>query len=157
MSSGVCHYVQWDILSMDMVEGDELNYSGYAKYILQREMLPHGGMGECDKTKKAYYFGCINRRLFLCTLCRRPECDRDHYGNKRLDLVVPLLGNLPDIVELEFSKYDARKAIIGSKLPWMKRKHSKALKGCKHSGSETSETLLYFISFFVSWLSLPVI
>ncbi|KAF6147348.1 hypothetical protein GIB67_003246 [Kingdonia uniflora] len=37
--------------------------------------------------------------------------------------------------------------------------HSKALKGCKHPGNETSETLLYgcFISLFVHWLSLPVI
>ncbi|RZC63509.1 hypothetical protein C5167_025267 [Papaver somniferum] len=41
----------------------------YTKEILQKEMLPHVGTGE-------------------------PEDDRDHYGNKRLDLAGPLLGGL---------------------------------------------------------------
>ncbi|KAF6145425.1 hypothetical protein GIB67_032548 [Kingdonia uniflora] len=66
----------------------------YAKEILQREMLPHVGMGEYCETKKAYYFGYIIHRLLLCALGRRPEDDRDHYGNKRLDLAGPLLGGL---------------------------------------------------------------
>ncbi|KAF6151741.1 hypothetical protein GIB67_002024 [Kingdonia uniflora] len=52
----------------------------YAKEILQREMLLHVGVGEYCETKKAYYFG--------------PEDDRDHYGNKRLDIAGPLLGGL---------------------------------------------------------------
>ncbi|WVY92449.1 hypothetical protein V8G54_031537 [Vigna mungo] len=52
----------------------------YAKEILQKEMLPHVGVGEYCETKKAYYFGA--------------EDDRDHYGNKRLDLAGPLLGGL---------------------------------------------------------------
>lgn len=29
----------------------------YAKEILQKEMLPHVGVGEYCETKKAYYFG----------------------------------------------------------------------------------------------------
>ena len=33
-------------------------------------------------------------RLLLCSLGRRPEDDRDHYGNKRLDLGGPLLAQL---------------------------------------------------------------
>ncbi|KZV46369.1 hypothetical protein F511_07921 [Dorcoceras hygrometricum] len=61
----------------------------YAKEILQREMLPHVGTEEYCETKKAYYFG-----LLLCALGRRPEDDRDHYANKRLDLAGPLLGGL---------------------------------------------------------------
>ncbi|XP_059631581.1 DNA-directed RNA polymerase II subunit RPB2-like [Cornus florida] len=52
----------------------------YAKEILQKEMLPHVGVGEYCETKKAYYFGA--------------EDDRDHYGNKRLDLTGLLLGGL---------------------------------------------------------------
>ncbi|MCD7469894.1 DNA-dependent RNA polymerase II [Datura stramonium] len=36
----------------------------------------------------------IIHRLLLCVLGRRPEDDRDHYGNKRLDLAGPLLGGL---------------------------------------------------------------
>ncbi|TMW88614.1 hypothetical protein EJD97_018324 [Solanum chilense] len=66
----------------------------YAKEILQREMLPHVGTREYCETKKAYYFGYIIHRLLLCVLGRRPEDDRDHYANKRLDLAGPLLGGL---------------------------------------------------------------
>jgi DNA-directed RNA polymerase II subunit RPB2 len=33
-------------------------------------------------------------RLLLTVLERRPMDDRDHFGNKRLDLAGPLLGNL---------------------------------------------------------------
>ncbi|KAL3848853.1 hypothetical protein ACJIZ3_010735 [Penstemon smallii] len=58
----------------------------YAKEILQREMLPHVGTEEYCETKKAYYFGYVIHRLLLCALGRRPEDDRDHYANKRLDL-----------------------------------------------------------------------
>ena len=36
----------------------------------------------------------IIHRLLLCALGRRAEDDRDHYGNKRLDLAGPLLGGL---------------------------------------------------------------
>ncbi|KAH9624453.1 hypothetical protein KSS87_008143 [Heliosperma pusillum] len=66
----------------------------YAKEILQKEMLPHVGVGEYCETKKAYFFGYIIHRLLLCALGRREEDDRDHYGNKRLDLAGPLLGGL---------------------------------------------------------------
>ncbi|KAL8031476.1 hypothetical protein ABFX02_13G027600 [Erythranthe guttata] len=66
----------------------------YAKEILQREMLPHVGTDEYCETKKAYYFGYVINRLLLCALGRRPEDDRDHYANKRLDLAGPLLAGL---------------------------------------------------------------
>ncbi|WJX29898.1 DNA-dependent RNA polymerase II [Trifolium repens] len=66
----------------------------YAKEILQKEMLPHVDVEEHRETKKAYYFGYIIHRLLLCALGRSAEDDRDHYGNKRLDLAGPLLGGL---------------------------------------------------------------
>ncbi|CAH1448500.1 unnamed protein product [Lactuca virosa] len=66
----------------------------FAGDILQKEMLPHVGVGEYCETKKAYYFGYIIHRLLLCALGRRVGDDRDHYGNKRLDLAGPLLGSL---------------------------------------------------------------
>jgi len=66
----------------------------YAKEILQKEMLPHVGILEFCETKKSYFFGYIIHRLLLAVLERRPLDDRDHYGNKRLDLAGPLLGTL---------------------------------------------------------------
>lgn len=66
----------------------------YAREILQKEMLPHIGVGEFCETQKAYFFGYIVHRLLLCALGRREEDDRDHYGNKRLDLAGPLLAGL---------------------------------------------------------------
>ncbi|KAG9447823.1 hypothetical protein H6P81_013951 [Aristolochia fimbriata] len=66
----------------------------YAKDILQKEMLPHVSVQEHCETKKAFYFGYITNRLLLCALGRRAQDDRDHYGNKRLDLAGPLLAGL---------------------------------------------------------------
>eukprot|EP01114_Cavostelium_apophysatum_P011874 TRINITY_DN2641_c0_g1_i1.p1 TRINITY_DN2641_c0_g1~~TRINITY_DN2641_c0_g1_i1.p1 ORF type:complete len:1185 (+),score=293.58 TRINITY_DN2641_c0_g1_i1:150-3704(+) len=66
----------------------------YAREILQKEMLPHVGIGENCEHKKAFFFGYIVHRLLLAVLNRRPLDDRDHYGNKRLDLAGPLLGTL---------------------------------------------------------------
>eukprot|EP00117_Sycon_ciliatum_P030225 scpid20794/ scgid23886/ DNA-directed RNA polymerase II subunit RPB2; DNA-directed RNA polymerase II 140 kDa polypeptide; DNA-directed RNA polymerase II subunit B; RNA polymerase II subunit 2; RNA polymerase II subunit B2 len=66
----------------------------YAKEILQKEMLPHVGISEFCETKKAYYLGYIVHRILLAALGRRELDDRDHYGNKRLDLAGPLLAFL---------------------------------------------------------------
>jgi DNA-directed RNA polymerase II subunit RPB2 len=66
----------------------------YAKEILQKELLPHVGVDEDCETKKAYYMGYIVHRLLLCALGRRNEDDRDHFGNKRMDLSGPLIGML---------------------------------------------------------------
>jgi len=66
----------------------------YAREILQKEMLPHVGVSDFCETKKAYYLGYIVHRLLLAALGRRELDDRDHYGNKRLDLAGPLLAFL---------------------------------------------------------------
>lgn len=66
----------------------------YAKEILQKEMLPHVGISDYCETKKAYYLGYMVNRLLFAALGRRELDDRDHYGNKRLDLAGPLLAYL---------------------------------------------------------------
>ncbi|KAI1721576.1 RNA polymerase rpb2, domain 6 domain-containing protein [Ditylenchus destructor] len=66
----------------------------YAKEILQKEMLPHVGVSEHCETKKAYFMGYMVHRLLLAALGRRELDDRDHIGNKRLDLAGPLLAFL---------------------------------------------------------------
>lgn len=66
----------------------------YAREVLQKEMLPHVGVSGFCETKKAYYLGYMVHRLLLGALGRRELDDRDHYGNKRLDLAGPLLAYL---------------------------------------------------------------
>ncbi|PAV86347.1 hypothetical protein WR25_14664 isoform B [Diploscapter pachys] len=66
----------------------------YAKEILQKELLPHIGVSEHCETKKAYFIGYMVHRLLLAALGRRELDDRDHIGNKRLDLAGPLLAFL---------------------------------------------------------------
>eukprot|EP00741_Cyanophora_paradoxa_P010476 tig00000158_g10129.t1 len=66
----------------------------YAKDILIKEMLPHVGISDYCETKKAYFFGYMVHRLLQAALRRRELDDRDHYGNKRLDLAGPLMGGL---------------------------------------------------------------
>ncbi|CAH1783667.1 unnamed protein product [Owenia fusiformis] len=66
----------------------------YAREVLQKEMLPHVGVSDFCETKKAYFLGYMVHRLLLAACGRREVDDRDHYGNKRLDLAGPLLAFL---------------------------------------------------------------
>jgi len=66
----------------------------YARELLEKELLPHIGMGPGLEVKKAYFIGYMAHRLLLLALGRRPEDDRDHYANKRMDLGGPLLAAL---------------------------------------------------------------
>jgi len=63
----------------------------YVKDILNRELLPHIGQ---NNRKKAFFLGYMTRRLMDCYFGVRPYDDRDHYGNKRVDLAGPLLTQL---------------------------------------------------------------
>ena len=62
--------------------------------ILQMELLPHVSTSEGFESKKAYFLGYMCSRLCSATLGRKELDDRDHFGNKRLDLAGPLLANL---------------------------------------------------------------
>eukprot|EP00123_Amoebidium_parasiticum_P018024 comp24071_c0_seq1/m.43307 comp24071_c0_seq1/g.43307 ORF comp24071_c0_seq1/g.43307 comp24071_c0_seq1/m.43307 type:complete len:1218 (-) comp24071_c0_seq1:728-4381(-) len=66
----------------------------YAQEILQKEMLPHVGVTAQCETKKAWFFGYMIHRLLLASLGRREQDDRDHFGNKRMDLAGALLSQL---------------------------------------------------------------
>ena len=66
----------------------------YATQILQKEFLPHVGVEEHCEVKKAYFFGYMVHKLLATVLGRRDFDDRDHYGNKRMDLAGPLLHAL---------------------------------------------------------------
>ena len=62
--------------------------------ILQKELLPHIGMSADSNNKKAYFLGYVVHRVLLGALGRRELDDRDHYGNKRVDLAGPLMAYL---------------------------------------------------------------
>jgi len=66
----------------------------YARQLLEKEFLPHVGMEPRQENKKSYFLGYVVNRLLMCSLNRQGEDDRDHYGNKRLDLAGPLLSGL---------------------------------------------------------------
>eukprot|EP00042_Codosiga_hollandica_P059449 m.916301 g.916301 ORF g.916301 m.916301 type:complete len:1179 (+) comp60162_c0_seq1:57-3593(+) len=66
----------------------------YARDILQKEFLPHIGLSANSDRKKAYFLGYVVNRLLQTALRRRELDDRDHYGNKRLDLAGPLMSFL---------------------------------------------------------------
>jgi DNA-directed RNA polymerase II subunit RPB2 len=66
----------------------------YANELLQLELLPHIGTEPGPQLRKGYFIGYMVNRLLQVGLKRHTEDDRDHYGNKRVDLAGPLLAGL---------------------------------------------------------------
>ena len=66
----------------------------YMRDLLQKELLPHVGISPGCETKKAFFLGYVVHRVLQAALRRRELDDRDHYGNKRLDLAGPLMAYL---------------------------------------------------------------
>lgn len=66
----------------------------YAKDVLQKELLPHVGIGEMTETHKAYFVGYMVHRMLLVAMGRQPETDRDNYSVKRLRMAGPLMADL---------------------------------------------------------------
>jgi len=65
-----------------------------AQDLLEKLFLPHVGIGHVYTKEKAYFIGYMINRLLCTVMGRRDYDDRDHWGNKRLDLAGSLLGNL---------------------------------------------------------------
>jgi DNA-directed RNA polymerase beta subunit len=66
----------------------------YARDVLQKELLPHIGIGEMMEPKKAYFLGYMVHRMLLVALGRQPGTDRDSYAVKRLRMAGPLMADL---------------------------------------------------------------
>jgi len=66
----------------------------FAYEILQKEFLPHVGIGQGFELRKGYFFGYMINKLLSTQIGKRKTDDRDHYGNKRLDTTGPLLSTL---------------------------------------------------------------
>ena len=77
------------------VEGGTMTQRQRAAFdVLQMSFLPHVSTAEGFESRKAYYLGYMANRLCSAVLGRRELDDRDHFGNKRMDLGGPLLGQL---------------------------------------------------------------
>jgi DNA-directed RNA polymerase II subunit RPB2 len=66
----------------------------YAKFVIQKDFLPHIGVDDKSFSKKAQYLGYMVKKLLDVVSGRREYDDRDHYGNKRIDLAGVLLGSI---------------------------------------------------------------
>jgi len=70
----------------------------FAEEILQKEVLPH--LGFCatpaTRTAKCRYLGYMSKRLLIAHASPDDTeiTDRDHFLNKRVDMVGPLLGTI---------------------------------------------------------------
>ncbi|KAL7668904.1 hypothetical protein ACOME3_009586 [Neoechinorhynchus agilis] len=65
-----------------------------AKDMIRTDILPHIGTDDYCESEKAYFLGYMAHRLLHVVLGRRDLDDRDHLGNKRLDLAGPLMSYL---------------------------------------------------------------
>jgi DNA-directed RNA polymerase subunit B" len=61
---------------------------------VDRYLLPHLGVEEPDRLRKAYYLGRMVERVFELGFNKRTVDDKDHYSNKRLRLAGDLLDDL---------------------------------------------------------------
>lgn len=112
----------------------------YVMEVLNRELFPHIGqivpnVGQSFR-KKAFFLGHMTRKLIDCYSGVRPYDDRDHYGNKRVNLAGPLLT---DLFRANFIKLirDIRKKILpilgeggSDKSEKIGQTLSKLIKGC---------------------------
>ncbi|AFP65418.1 DNA-directed RNA polymerase II second largest subunit (nucleomorph) [Chroomonas mesostigmatica CCMP1168] len=62
--------------------------------ILQKEFLPHIGIGQGFELRKGFFLGYIINKLMNTQIGKRKTDDRDHYGHKRLDVAGSLLSIL---------------------------------------------------------------
>ncbi|XP_055333556.1 DNA-directed RNA polymerase II subunit RPB2-like [Paramacrobiotus metropolitanus] len=66
----------------------------FAKDMLEKNVLPHvGTRADCSR-RKAFFLGYMVDRLIRTAMGRCDCVDRDHYANKRLELVGPLFATL---------------------------------------------------------------
>ena len=63
-------------------------------HIIDKEIFPHIGFGRFYRTNKCFYLGYMIYKL-LCVVTKADTYDdRDHYGNKRIDITGNLLSNV---------------------------------------------------------------
>jgi len=66
----------------------------FARKVLTTQFLMHVSTQPGSEVQKAYFLGYMVNKMLATVLHRRDFDDRDHFGNKRMDLAGPLLGTL---------------------------------------------------------------
>ena len=69
-------------------------YIKHGLHIIDKEVLPHIGFGRFYRNNKCYYLGHMINKLLNTVTNRSKYDDRDHYGNKRIDITGNLLSNI---------------------------------------------------------------
>lgn len=82
----------------------------HAKSLLNYNILPHIGLSEDSRERKAYFLGYMVHRLLNASLGKTDQDDRDHYGKKRLDMSGQMMMQ---VFRQAFDKYkeNARKRL----------------------------------------------
>jgi DNA-directed RNA polymerase II subunit RPB2 len=86
--------LEWIGRNANIVHKTSEERKKYASFILQRDFLSHIGVDDLSVSKKPYFLGHMIKKLLDIATDRREYDDRDHYGNKRIDLSGPLLGSI---------------------------------------------------------------
>lgn len=79
----------------------------YARYLITTEVLPHIGK---NFVKKRYFLGYMVRKLLLIHLGKLNSEDRDHYANKRVNMVGDMMAGI-FYTTFRKMKTDMKKAI----------------------------------------------
>lgn len=78
--------------AQSFIDAQDVNaIKSYAINILNRDLFPHIGKTEKDFRSKAWYLGYMAHKILLVHFGHSLPDNRDHYANKRVDLVGPLL------------------------------------------------------------------
>lgn len=80
--------------SLSNVAQDRQTRIEYASMLLNTKLVPHVGANEASHVKKAYFLGYATNKVLQVYLERRQVDDRDHYGNKRLEMAGALLSSM---------------------------------------------------------------
>ena len=65
-----------------------------AQEVIDSFLLPHIGQNKKDRTAKAYYLITMATKIIEKAYNLRPDADKDHYSNKRLEMTGKLMENL---------------------------------------------------------------
>jgi DNA-directed RNA polymerase II subunit RPB2 len=76
------------------IQGAEKQIEYAKNVVLIKEMFPHLGVEEKNCVNKAFLLGHMVYKCLLTAIGERDVDDRDHFGNKRIDLAGNLIGNI---------------------------------------------------------------